>query len=112
MAKFYGKVGFVILQETAPDVYKEIASEKAYSGDIIRNIFRNVTSSLSVNDNLIINNQIKLIADPFLNTHYPSIKYVNWKGTNWKVTSVDDSNYPNLVLSLGEVYNGKTPEVE
>lgn len=109
MAKFHGIVGFVDYVETAPDVFMEVASEKEYSGDFKRKNNRFV-STTTLNDNLVINNQIEIIATPYINQHFPSIRYVRWKGTNWKVTSVDDSNYPRIVLNLGEVYNGITPE--
>lgn len=111
MAKFHGIVGFVDYVETAPDVYKEVASEKEYSGEFKRKNNRFV-STTTLNDNLTINSQIEIIASPELNQHFPSIRYVRWKGTNWKVTSVDDTNYPRIVLNLGEVYDGITPKNE
>lgn len=110
MAKFHGKVGFVDYVETAPDVWQEVASEKEYSGDIKRKNNRFV-SATTLNDNLAINNQIEILADPYINQHFPSIRYVNWNGCNWKVTSVEDQ-FPRLILNLGEVYNGTTLETE
>jgi hypothetical protein len=112
MSKFYGAVGFVNLVETKPDMFEEQVSEKPYSGDLIRQSIRSVESTSTTNDNVVMNNQVSIIADPELTTLYPSIKYVRYKGTNWKVTSIDDSNYPRLILNLGEVYNGKTLETE
>lgn len=106
MAKFYGKVGFIDFEETAPDVYKEVASERAYSGDILKKSNRFVEQT-TLNDNLALNLQIKIIADPYINSHFPSIKYVVYKGAAWKVTSTDDSNYPDVILTLGGLYNGE-----
>lgn len=111
MGKFHGLVGFVNYAETSPDVFKEIAVERQYSGDILRKSNRYVAGQ-SINDNLVINNQISIIADPYINQHFPSIKYVNWKGANWKVTSVDDSNPPKIILTLGDVYNGQQTRSE
>ena len=54
----------------------------------------------------MINNQIEIVADPYINQHFPSIRYVMWNGTKWKVTSVEDQ-FPRLILALGEVYNGQ-----
>ena len=110
MAKFHGIVGFVDYVETAPDVWKEVASEKEYSGDIKRKNNRYV-STTTLNDNLAINNQIEIIADPYINQHFPSIRYVNWNGCNWKVSSVEDQ-FPRLILNLGEVYDGITPKTQ
>ena len=106
MAKFYGKVGFIDFEETAPDVYKEVASERSYSGDILKKS-NHFVEQTTLNDNLVLNLQIKIIADPYINSHFPSIKYVVYKGAAWKVTSTDDSNYPDVILTLGGLYNGK-----
>lgn len=107
MSKFHGNIGFAIYEETAPDVFKEVAVERPYSGDILRKINRSVSMQQSINDNIVLNNQISIIADPYINQHFPSIKYVVWKGAKWKVTSVDDSNPPKLILTLGDIYNGQ-----
>ena len=105
MARFHGKVGFVDFAETSPGVYTEVVNEREYAGDLKRKNNRFV-SVAQVNDNLAINNQIEIIADPYINEHFPSIRYVEWNGTKWKVTSVEDQ-FPRLILSLGEVYNGQ-----
>ena len=111
MAKFHGIVGFVDYVETKPDVYKEVTTEREYSGDLKRKNNRYVSTS-TLNDNLAINNQIEIIADPYINQHFPSIRYVHWKGADWKVTSVDDSTPPKIVLTLGDVYNGQQTRSE
>ena len=105
MARFHGKVGFVDFAETSPGVYTEVVNEREYAGDLKRKNNRFV-SVAQVNDNLAINNQIEIIADPYINEHFPSIRYVEWNGTKWKVTSVEDQ-FPRLILALGEVYNGQ-----
>lgn len=110
MAKFYGKVGFVESVETAPSVYKDIPTERVYSGDVTRNNNRLVETMESVNDNLVFNTQIEIIADPYINSHFPSIKYVKWQGACWKVTSVDNLKYPRIIMTLGDIYNGKQVE--
>lgn len=107
MAKFHGNVGFVDYEERVPGVHIEISEEREYSGDIVRKSNRYVESMATINDNIALNVQISIIADPYINQHFPSIKYVEWKGYKWKVTSVDDSNPPRLILTLGEVYNGQ-----
>lgn len=108
MAKYHGMIGFVDYVETAPDVWEEVASEREYSGDVKRKINVNVPTT-TLNDNLKLNNQIEIIADPYINQHFPSIRYVSWMGCNWKVSSVED-RFPRLILNLGEVYNGPTPK--
>ena len=108
MAKFHGIIGFVNYEETGLDRWEEIPSEKLYSGDFTRKSYRSVSTQQSINDNLVMNNQLEILADPYMSQHFPSIKYVRWRGANWKVSSVDDTNYPRIVLNFGEVYNGPT----
>lgn len=103
--KFHGKVGFVTYDAIRPGVWKEVVTERECAGDLKRKNNRFV-SGQQINDNLAINNQIEIIADPYINEHFPSIKYVEWKGTKWKVTSVEDQ-FPRLILTMGEVYNGQ-----
>ena len=109
MAKFYGKVGFIDFEEISPGVWDSRATEKQYSGDIKRISNRYASSMVNgVNNDLVINIQISIVADPFINEHFPSIKYVEYKGTKWTVNDVDSSKYPRLILTLGEVYtNGQ-----
>lgn len=103
MAKWSGKIGFVVASETKPGVWKEVATDRTYYGDLIRNT-RKLQSSGNVNDNVTISNEISIVADPFANENFHAIRYAEFMGTKWKVTSVD-VQYPRLILSLGEVYN-------
>ena len=105
MAKFHGIIGFVITKETKPGIWKNVPEEKTYSGNVLRKLDRSVASEY-LNDNIVINNQISIIADPFASQHFSSIKYVEWNGVKWKVTNVDPV-FPRLNLTLGEVYNGE-----
>ncbi|SFU33377.1 hypothetical protein SAMN02910342_00118 [Butyrivibrio sp. INlla21] len=110
--RFHGFVGFCIQTETAPDVWKPVPSEKEYSGEVLQKTNRSVEVTTSTNDNIVINSRISIVADPYINQHFPSIKYVKWNNNYWEVTSVDQTNYPRIILNLGEVYNGPTVEPE
>lgn len=103
MAKFYGVVGYVDQQETALDVYSEVVTKRKYSGDVLKNTRRWVGSE-HLNDNLVVNNRISIVADPYAYQNYHAIRYVEWMGTKWKVTNVEVA-YPRLLLDLGGVYN-------
>lgn len=107
MARFYGAVGYVEEVETALDTTTNKPVERMYKGDLIKNYNRSENGT-DINDNIVINNQVSFIADPYASHHMYAIRYVKWRGTAWKVTSVDASNPPRLVLSLGGVYNGET----
>lgn len=102
MAKYYGIVGFCIRTETTPGVWKNVIVTKKYYADLNRNHFRPKTAG-QVNDNINVQNEISIIADPYAVLNFHSIKYVEFLGTKWKVTSVD-VQYPRLILTMGEVY--------
>lgn len=104
MPKFYGKVGYIVTEETAKGVYVEKPTERTYSGDIERMSSRWATSD-KVNDDLTLGNRISIIGDPFAYEHFSSMKYVVLGGARWKITSVDASTFPRLILSIGGVYN-------
>lgn len=103
MAKWFGKIGYAETVETVPGVWKEQITEREYYGDLIRN-GRRLQSANQVNDNIEISNEISIVADPYANENFHSMRYVEFMGTKWKITSVD-VQYPRLNLSLGGVYN-------
>lgn len=106
MAKWYGVIGYSTPVETTPGVWQDEIIERNYTGDVLRNTSRWQTSSDSTNDDLNINNQISIIADPFAYQNFHSMKYVEFMGTKWKITNVE-VQYPRLILMIGGVYNGK-----
>lgn len=104
MNKFYGPVGYAVSVETRPGFYQDRIEEHNYYGDVLRNTSNWSTSTDSTNDDLNVNVQISIVADPFANNHFHSIKYVGLMGTKWKVKSVEPK-YPRLILTLGGVFN-------
>lgn len=105
MAKFYGKVGYSVPYEAAPDVWRENVVEYPYYGDVTRNYLRPQESSNGTIDNVSVNNQISIVGDPFAWGHFGNIKYVEWMEQKWKVTGVEVA-YPRLLLTIGGVWNG------
>ena len=103
MAKFYGKIGFMETTETSSGVWEEEITPRYYYGDVTRNM-RRWDSSQNQNDDLKINNEISIVSDPYAVQNFHAIRYVEWMGSLWKVTSVD-VQYPRLTLSIGGVYN-------
>lgn len=104
MAKFYGKIGYAILTETVPGVWVEEIVERSYYGDVIRNI-RRLQGSENLNDDINVSNEISIVADAFANQNFHSMRYVEYMGAKWKVSSVE-VKYPRLILNVGGVYNG------
>lgn len=106
MAKFYGQLGYAETLETSPGVWKETITERNYAGDVLRNT-RKLEAGESINDNVVVNNSLSIVADPYAYQHFFAIRYVRWMGTLWKVTNVEVQS-PRLLLTIGGVYNGPT----
>ncbi len=104
MAKFYGRVGFVTMVETAPDIWESVETPKEYFGDLIRDQRRWMNGE-SVNENLDISNEVSILLDDFIQKNLGAIKWVEVMGQKWKVNSIS-LEYPRLRLMLGGVYNG------
>ena len=109
MAKFYGAVGYADTVETDPiahpGVYEEVITERFYYGDILRNTRRLEGVASQLNDNINISNSFSIVADPYAMDHFHNIRYVSWMGAKWKVSSVDASTSPRLVLEVSGIYN-------
>lgn len=105
MAKFYGVVGYTETIETRPGVWEPKVTERAYYGDVLKNT-RRLQSGESVNDNIVVTNNISIVADAYALQHFYSISYIEWMGAKWKVSEVDALNMPRLILTLGGLYNG------
>ena len=103
MAKFYGEIGYVETIETEPGIWVENIIKRNYYGDLIRNT-RSLVSSGNVNDNINISNEISILADPYANEHFHSMRYVEFMGAKWKITNVE-VKYPRLILTIGGLYN-------
>ena len=106
MARWFGKVGYSETVETAPGVWMPQNTVREYYGDVTRNTTRWAGNSDSTNDNLTLSTQISIVADPFAFEKFYSIKWVEFMGVKWSVDSVDPTQPPRLILTLGGVYNG------
>ena len=103
MAKWHGKIGYAEMVEKEPGRWNEQITERPYFGDAIRNT-RLLQNSGGVNDNINIGNQISIVADPYANQNFHSMRYVEFMGNKWKITNVD-VQYPRLILTIGGLYN-------
>lgn len=105
MAKFCGVIGFADTVETERGVWVEQITERRYFGDVLRNVKRYQASD-GVNDDINIDNQISIVADPYANQNFHHMRYIEFMGTKWKITSIE-VQYPRLILSIGGEYNGQ-----
>lgn len=105
MTKWFGKVGYSETVETTPGVWRPQDTIREYYGDIKRNTTRWAGNPDSTNDDLTVNTQISIVADPFAIDKFYSMKWIEFMGAKWKITNVDPQP-PRLILTLGGVYNG------
>ena len=103
MTKFFGKIGYVMTQETKPGVWMDQIMEREYYGDLLRNSYRFQTSD-KVNDDVLIANEFSIIAYSFAKDNFHLMRYIEFEGTKWKITNVE-VRYPRLNLTVGGIYN-------
>lgn len=106
MSKWTGKVGFAVNGEVEPGLWVDEVVEKVYKGELLSDRWRR-QNSIGINDNINLLNSISIIANPYAFEHCSSIVYVEIKGEKWKVTDIDASIPPRLILTVGGVYNGE-----
>lgn len=106
MARFFGRVGYGESVESTPGVWVDEITEINYYGDVLRDA-RDLQQGENLNFDLSVQNSISIVADAYANEHFFAIRYIEWAGTLWTVTSVEVRS-PRLLLRLGEVYNGQT----
>lgn len=105
MTKWFGKIGYSETVETRPGVWMLQDTIREYYGDVKRNATRWSGNPDTTNDDLTVNTQISIVADPFAIDKFYSMKWIEFMGTKWKITNVDPQ-FPRLVLTLGGVWNG------
>lgn len=101
--RYYGKIGYFDTVETKPGLFEEKLFFRSYKGDVLRNTKRNQLGG-SVNETIVVNNSISIVADPYAREHFFKIRCAEWQGTLWEVSSVE-VQYPRLILELGGLYN-------
>jgi hypothetical protein len=107
MARFSGTIGFLRTEETDPEnhpsVYNEIIQERRYCGDVLSNS-RRWDQNGNLNENLVINNRISVVADKFATENLGAMRCVRWHGDTWKITNVE-IQYPRIILTIGGQYH-------
>lgn len=107
MARFHSVIGFGTSVEKAAGVFVDEIVERKYFGDVIRNT-RRLQEHQEVNQNLIVDNSISIVADAYASENFLAMRYVSWMGSLWIITNVEVQR-PRLILRLGGVYSGPTP---
>lgn len=108
MARFHGEIGFLRTVEEDPEdhpgVYVEKLTKRNYYGDVFSSSRRWDQNGNGINDTLVINNRISIVADSFAKENLGAMKYVRWQGMPWKITNVE-VQYPRLILTIGGEYH-------
>ena len=102
MAKWFGKIGYVVTEETEPGVWEETVTEREYFGDMTSDR-RKRQNSGEVNDDINLSNVISIVADPFAYQNCYNMAYVEIMGSKWKISDVEVQR-PRLILTVGGVY--------
>ena len=109
MAKFYAPIGFAVQEKTSPGVSQERINERTYSGDILQKISKWQEGGENLNPDLITQNRVSILSDPFANENFHAMRYIDWMGAKWKIVSVEVTR-PRLILTLGGTYNEQQTE--
>lgn len=104
MNRWYGNIGYVETIEIEPGVWIEKETIRTYYGEFVKKSSKFSVSG-EINDNKDVLAELSVVADPYSDLHFHSIRYVEYGGTKWKVNTVEPRR-PRLILSLGGVYNG------
>ena len=108
MARFHGNVGFRIpTDDQVTGIVKNLVMEKTFYGRVLEHSRRWQTSDTITND-LVLSNQIAIVATDYAFKNASAIVYVCYMGGRWTVTTVRVQG-PELILTLGGVYNGPIP---
>lgn len=104
MARWYGKVGYAITEDSGNGVWTENIVEKYYYGDVQKPRTSWQQNSNSINDNIRVTCQISILADPYAYHYFVYMRWVEYMGQKWKIESVENMEGPRLLLNVGGLY--------
>lgn len=108
MARFSGTIGYLRTEETDPNnhpgVWNEVITERRYYGDVFSDSRRWDQNGGYLNENLVVNNRISIVADAFARKHLGAMKFVRWLGDTWEITNAE-IQYPRIILTIGGQYH-------
>ena len=109
MARFADIVGFGVSTEIRPGHFEDVITERRYLGDVRRGA-RQANVVDSVNDELVADTAVEIVADSYASDNIFAIRYVRWGGALWRASNVEQQGV-RLIIRLGGVYHGPTPDV-
>jgi hypothetical protein len=102
VSRYYGNIGFAVQEETRPGIWEDTIEEKSYKGDILHS-GRRYENSENINDDVVLTNRFSIISDAYLTSHIPSLRYLTYMGSKFKITSVELER-PRVIISVGGIY--------
>lgn len=107
MGKVSCKIGFGINEEVETDIFDDRIIEKPYTGDLLKN-HQSYDQADTLSGDVRITNQISIMGNDFLFKNLTNIRYILYKNQRWIIT-VEEA-YPRIIVNMGGIYNGPTPE--
>jgi hypothetical protein len=109
MARFAGMVGFAAMVDRGNGIHEEVITERKFYGDEVRPARGSQDNPETVNPDITTNTSISIVASAKVRSQFRSIRYIKWMGSLWEISEVA-IEAPRLLLRLGGLYNGPTPE--
>jgi len=109
MARFSGVIGFAeVVLNTTTGVSEDVIAERKYFGSVVQDILK-AREGGEIHNDLTFQNSISIVKDAYLSEHITAMRYIRWQGVLWVINYVE-VQHPRLILRLGGVYHGPTPE--
>jgi hypothetical protein len=106
--RYSGKFGFAESTEVRPGIWEDVITESDHLGEVVQS-----TEAFTVDGSVIpqyrTTTSVSVLSDGVLKENYTHLKYITYAGENWTIASVVVQP-PRIVIYIGEVYNGPTPE--
>lgn len=113
MAKFYGRIGYATPTEdpVGSGIYIDKFVDHFHYGDVIniRPSYRE--NDAGINKKLTLNCEFSILADEFLYQNCSYMKYIEYMGAFWEITSFSFER-PRLTITIGGIWNGDVAEPE
>lgn len=107
MGKYFGNIGYRIdvVDPENPDISKTEITLVKKRGEVLKNSRRWQDTQESINPTMICSNRIKFIGNSFDYENLSSMIFVEYLGSRWKISDVDLSERPKIIVTLGGLYN-------
>lgn len=105
--RWSGKLGYTREEKVRPGVVENVSREVSAIGDVVQ------TTDVLRGDEGVLGSAVTTTSISIVGTGLrfspEEIKYITWRGNKWQIASIVHQ-YPRLVIYLGEVYRGPSPE--